>query len=184
MSLEAALKKWANSKEGKAQLKQSQINAIKKGDFRGAFGGPGGLDYSPEFYAEEFIEILRNEIRASSRMDGTPFEYGDYLYWVDIGYDETREKYVLHINFDETNLHRESWYAEKYRDGVSNIAALINTGYRARDYVYNKETGQRSLKIREGEFYVQSAVSKFLSMYGDHISIEIGDEFISGVRGI
>ncbi|MGM9608339.1 MAG: hypothetical protein ACI3XJ_12625 [Oscillospiraceae bacterium] len=178
MSLEDELARWAKTPAGKAKLKEAQKTAVKNGG-RWRSGGKG-----PDFYAEEFIRIL------SAEMSLAGFEYGNYLYWTDMGYNDAAGKYEIHVNFKHEELHRDSLFPgdenhEGYPNGVDNIVALMNRGYHAKNYVYGTmPDGRRgrSLKDRPGEFFIQSAVEKFNSLYGLNAIADYGDDYSGGMN--
>ncbi len=169
MSLDGALTAWAKSPQGQAKIKAAQKAAQKSGKSFGVGGNP------PSFYAEEFIKILKEEIANQG------FEYGQYLDWTDMGYDSAADKYEIHVNFMHEMMDRKSLYPEGYPDGVDNIAALMNTGYQAKDYVYGTmPDGRRgrSLKERPGAMFMQLAVSKFNALYGKNAVADYSDDYI------
>lgn len=179
MSLESELSRWAKTPVGKAKLRAAASGGAGGGGPGGGYSGSGlsaGGDGSrpPSFYAEEFIRILSNKMTLAG------FEYGDYLYWTDIGYDKATGKYEIHVNFKPEEVERQSLYPSKYPDGIGNIAALMNTGYSAKDYVYGTmPDGRRgrSLISREGSWFMQAAVKEFMQMYGAGITVEVDDVF-------
>lgn len=88
------------------------------------------------------------------------------------------------------DLHRDSLYPDGYEDGVSNIVALLNNGYHAKNYVYgdwdgHSPTGEsrfdnrsidtsayiRSRKDREGLQFIQQAVRDFNGNYGSDYNV-------------
>lgn len=176
MSIDSALKQWAKTPAGKAKLQEAQKDMLK----RGSRGHQGTKD--PAFYAEKFIEILRAEIA----LDG--FEYGNYLEWTDMGYNDATGKYEIHVNFKDDELHRDSLYQDPdggYPGGYDNIAALMNRGYSAKDYVYGEYpegSGQRirSKKYRQGAHFMQTAVAHFNAQYGANATAELGAEYEGG----
>lgn len=178
MSIEGELAKWAKTSAGKAKLKEAQKDILKHGG-RGCNGVKG-----PEFYAEKFIDILRAEIA----LDG--FEYGDYLYWTDVGYNDVTGKYEIHVNFREDDLHRDSLFPGDedhpgYPDGYANIAALMNRGYSAKNYVYGEwpeGSGKRirSKRSRQGTHFMQAAVDHFNIQYGTNATAELSSEYEGG----
>lgn len=173
MSLEDQLAKWAKSSAGKAKIKEVQKQILKNG------GRGRGCAQTPAFCAEEFINILRQEIALAG------FEYGEYLYWTDIGYNNASDCYEIHVNFKDYAVERPSLYPKKYPDGVDNIAALMNAGYHAKDYVYGTMADGRrgrSLKDRRGEFFMQSAVERFNALYGLNAIAEYGDQYAGGIN--
>lgn len=170
MSIEDALGKWAKTPAGKKKLRVAAVG--------------GGNGPPPSYYAEKFIEILRAEIA----LDG--FEYGDYLYWTDVGYNEATGKYEIHVNFKEDDLHRDSLFSGNedhpgYPDGYANIAALMNRGYSAKDYVYGEwpeGSGKRirSKKSRQGTHFMQAAVEHFNIQYGTNATAELSSAYEGG----
>lgn len=176
MSLESELARWAKSAAGKEKLKEAALGHGGSGGgySRSRLPVGGGGNRPPSFYAEEFIRILSNKMSLAG------FEYGDYLYWTDIGYDEATEQYEIHVNFKPEEVERPSLYPSKYPDGIGHIAALMNTGYSAKDYVYGTmPDGRRgrSLISREGSWFMQAAVKEFMQMYGAGITVEVDDVF-------
>ena len=85
---------------------------------------------------------------------------------------------IVRISFSG-DLSRKSIFSKKYPEGIDNIVALFNNGYVANDYVY----GNRKEDSEEGSFYnrskigrpsenfMQSAVEKFNSTYGDKYNV-------------
>ena len=173
MSIEDALGKWVKTSAGKAKLEEGRKAALK--NRRRGPGRPNG----PEFYAEKFIDILRAEIA----LDG--FEYGDYLYWTDAGYNDAAGGYEIHVNFRHEKLELPSLWPEGYPDGVDNIAALMNRGYSAKNYVYGEwpeGSGRRirSRKSRQGTHFMQTAVEHFNAQYGADATARLSGDYEGG----
>lgn len=97
------------------------------------------------------------------------------------------------IRFDD-DLHRNSLYPEKYPEGVDNIIALFNNGYKADNYVYgvwqnhSATAGGRSDKegayirsrlSRGGLSFMQRAVEDFNQSYGAkyNVTAVLNDRF-------
>lgn len=182
MSLESELARWSKTPAGKAKLKEAALGHGGSGsNYSGSrLPAGGGGNRPPSFYAEEFIRILSNKMSLAG------FEYGDYLYWTDIGYDEATGQYEIHVNFKPKEVERPSLFPgdkktkKGYPDGIGNIAALMNTGYSAKNYVYGTmPDGRRgrSLISREGSWFMQAAVKEFMQMYGAGITVEVDDVF-------
>lgn len=78
--------------------------------------------------------------------------------------------------FFSGDLHRPSLAPTQYPDGIENIAALLNNGYEARNFVYGTWNGHggkiRSRKSRPGAHFVQNAARIFESGYGKKYNIK------------
>ncbi len=173
MSIESVLRQWAQSPAGKAKLTKEQRAKLRRG---------GSGSNGPEFYAEKLIAMLRQEIA----LDG--FEYGEYLQWTIAGYNEATGQYEIHVNFDQNALHRDSLYDgpdSRYAEGCDNIAALMNRGYAAKDYVYGeypKGAGNRirSRKSRQGAYFMQAAVDHFNAQYAAKAHAVLSSDYEGG----
>lgn len=178
MSIEDALRKWAQSKQGQKALQAAAKNAYKSGNYGGRGSGTTEAR-EPAFYAEEMIRLLNMEFIADGQ------DFGEMLYWVPIGWDDSAGGYLLEIRLKQEDVSRPALYPEKYPDGAYNIVALLNRGYHAKDHVYGKwKHGQdqqgsgvyiRSLKDRAGAWYIQNAVENFNSMYGAVTKVNFDD---------
>ena len=171
MSIENQLKAFAKTPMYKALCDEARKKAVKEGK---PFGQASGTTIkAPEFYAQRLIEILDAEISAAG------FEFADYLYWLNKGYNSAEKKYELHVNFKPEQIERESLYPSKYKDGAYDIVALLNHGYHAKDYVYGEWRGQniRSLRDRDGVYFMQAAVSKFNEKYRGEAVVELNAKY-------
>lgn len=166
-AIEAALQKWAKSPEGQEALNRAAVDSYKAGNF----GGSGTATRPPQFYALEMIRLLNEEFAAYG------LDFGKYLHREDVGwtYWGDREGYRVDVFYMQDDVERSSLYPEGGYDKVYDIIALLNQGYTADNYVYGewKRTSTvygphasiRSLKQRDGYFYIQSAVRQFNQLY-------------------
>lgn len=160
MSLQGEIDKWAKSAEGKKKIEAERKRAMAAGREFGQSGGHSNR--SPSYYADRLTTILDAEIKAAG------FEFGDYLYQVDAGYNEAEKRYELHVNFKPEEIDRPSLIPEKYPDGAYDIVVLMNKGYRAGGAVYGVDrhgVERWSLREREGAHFIQDAVEKFNNQY-------------------
>lgn len=171
MSLEDALKKWAQSPEGKKKLHEAGKQAAK----RGVIYGGGGASHPPDYYAQEARRILSEEIQTAG------FEYGDYLIMSAPVWDDALGKWVITMNFDPAMSKRDSLYPEGYPDGAEDIVALMNHGYSARGVVYGywPKAGKqiRSLQSRNGAYFIQQAASWFNQKYAGEAVLEWDEKY-------
>lgn len=167
-AIEAALQKWAKSPEGQKALNGKVIEMYQSGNFTGMGGSGGGRP--PQFYADEMIRLLQEEIALHGH------EFGEYLYFDDVRstWDNQLGKYKIVIDFREEKLSRPSLQPEDF-DGAYNIVALLNKGYWAPGAVYGEWHGEEiwSKKKRVAEKYIQDAVAKFESLYGAETEVFI-----------
>lgn len=130
---------------------------------------------------EKFKSVLGKEIASSPNLSpdavssisnievSEPVKVKDNLYRVEVSFSG--------------NLHRPSLVPSLYPNGIENIAALLNNGYNASDYVYGNWNGSkriRSLIKREGAHFAQNSVRIFESEYGAKYNIQnikINDSF-------
>lgn len=102
--------------------------------------------------------------------------------------------YEVVLKFDLSALHRDSLDNDLGYDGISNIVALFNNGYHAKNYVYgwwegHRPTGEsvfrsgplqgdyawvRSEKEREALQFMQDAVAEFNTVYGSKYGVVVG----------
>lgn len=160
MSFQDEIEKWAKSSAGKKMIETERKRAMAEGREFGQVAGRSSK--LPNYYADRLIVLLKEEIRAAG------FEFGDYLYRVDVGYNEAEQRYEMHVNFKPKEIGRPSLYPEKYKNGAYDIVALMNHGYHARDHVYGMWHDQRirSLRDREGAHFIQKAVDRFNGEHG------------------
>lgn len=157
MSLDSILHQWSRSPAGRKKIAAARKQAMAEGRKFGR--AVDRAIRTPGYYASRLMSLLDEEIRAAG------FEFGDYLYQVDAGYNEEKQRYEVHVSFKPEEIDRPSLYPEKYPVGkdVYDIVALMNHGYHARDHVYGTWHDQRvrSLRDREGAQFIQKAVDRF-----------------------
>lgn len=170
-NLEDQLRAFSKTPRYKKLCDEAKKRAVKDGK---PFGQTSSSQVrTPEFYAQRLIEMLDVEISAAE------FEFADYLYWLNMGYNKKEEKYELHINFKPEEIDRDSLYPDKYSDGAYDIVALLNHGYHAKGYVYGEWRGQniRSLRDRDGAHFMQDAISRFNEKYRGEAVVELDAKY-------
>lgn len=146
MSLNDALNKWAKSPEGKKKIAAAQtkklIDAAKSGQSFTIGCGGKSVDQIVDEVIEHFRDHIFNCTDENDNKIGR-FVFADYLEKTDQVIIDGKDGPILelHINFTGDskgvpNIHRDSWYPEKYDEGAYDIVQLINNGYRAADHVY------------------------------------------------
>jgi len=142
--------------------------------------------------ADILVETIRKHLPDSIR------NIGDTL----IGSQPIKRKdgsYEICIQFSKHALRRGSLFDDGY-DGIENIVALLNNGYRASNYVYgywdgHKSSGKaaselrnasgdnyawiRSKKEREALQFMQKAIIEFNTIYGEkyNTTAELGSVY-------
>ena len=136
---------------------------------------------TPEEAASKFIEVLHKSIEGRIGQDYANGELSELaynaLYALDYGKPyKVGDSYYIDIYFD-SDLHRDSIVPERY-DGIDNIAALLNNGYRAHDVVFGiweKHNGDSayimSLPFRDGAHFVEQAIDDFMGNYGSEYNV-------------
>lgn len=139
--------------------------------------------------AAKFIEVLYNELNSHIGADYVNGEFSalarDALSDLDYGKPyRVGDEYYIGVYFN-TDLHRKSLEPTKY-GGIDNIAALLNSGYLARNYVYGVWTdhmGDRStdvhgrtkkipsLRERAGTHFVEQAIADFMGNYATEYNV-------------
>jgi len=175
MSLDDALAKWAKSPAGKAKIKEAQNEAAKTGKSFGTYNGkPGGMaKQSPEWYAEQAKQIMIEHIESAARHGSygqEGFEFGEYLHTLGPPvWDESIQRWVVELKFDEDKVKRDSLDPENHPKGVYDIVELLNHGYRAHGAVkgYWDTAGKEvwSLRVRGGQYFIQYAAHAFNTLY-------------------
>lgn len=132
--------------------------------------------------AGKFIEVLRAEIESCGIATGTGGDGNGFSALTNIThtspYKIGNDTYAVEVYFSD-DLSRPSLYPEQY-SGINNIAALLNNGYEARDYVYGEWHGERirSRKSLGGMHFMQSAKRNFEGNYGSEynvVDVELND---------
>lgn len=139
--------------------------------------------------ADKFIAVLRNEI---SRHVGSRYSKGQFSELAldvldDIAHGEPYsdgERVYIDIMFTDKR-HRESLDPASYSEGIDNIIALLNNGYKANGAVFGDWTDhegiehedQWSVRTRGGAHFVEQAVMDFMGNYAtDYNVIDITAE--------
>jgi len=164
-----------------------------------ASGGSGSGSAHPiEDAGKQFISVMQSEIQSLA----VPEKSEDFIYGnlgptavsaltnLEISDISARDDgtFVVSIRFAD-NLRRQSLVPERYPDGVSNIAALLNHGYgypnglhavrgvwkgHGNDPIY-------SLIYREGAHFIENSINVFMRDYAKEygvLRIEPSDEYI------
>jgi len=181
----AALEKKINNyllhtPAGKKKIDERVIGAIR---------GNGGIS-DPDFregwdIAEQFINILKAHINESAGFDYAGGNLGSTAVaaFKNINYSDPKMidsgtaigsntmyySYKISIYFTD-NLHRDSLNPNKYPNGVQDIVVLLDHGYSASGSVAGVWKGHtdkpiKSLKKREGAYFVEEAIREYMDTY-------------------
>lgn len=184
-SIMKKVESYARSAEGKLQMKKCiekyKYNGIEKTKGNGRIVTNSNMNDA----ANKIIEILKH-IAQSYDLPDSVMRHFDSL-----RYSKAKHRpdgtSVIYIYFND-DLQRDSLYPDGYGDGVSNIIALLNNGYRAKNYVYgnwdnHSPTGEydgrsinssayiRSRKDREGLYFIQQAIDDFNKNFGTQFNV-------------
>ena len=126
---------------------------------------------------EQLAQCVINAISSSGMNGGAIAAVGDVA---STGATKVGEG-VYQVGVTIGSEFRPSLVPEKY-GGINDMAALLNNGYHAGNYVVGEWHGNiiRSLTDREGAHFVQAGASDFMGSYGGpgHIvSLTISDRF-------
>lgn len=136
---------------------------------------------TPEDAASKFIEVLHKSIESHIGQDYSNGQLSELAYdaLYELNYSKpyrVGDSYYIDIYFD-SDLHRESVAPDRY-DGIDNIAALLNNGYRANDAVFGvweKHNGESafimSLPFRDGAHFVEQAINDFMGNYSSEYNV-------------
>ena len=170
MSLDEALKKWANSQEGKKRLREAQNSAAKAGK---PFGGKpgGGAPEEVDFYARWAKQCLENAIAMASAGAQSPYTFADHLVVGQPYWNDQKQKWIVELHFEDTE--RDSLdpinFPSTHPEHIEDIVALLNHGYEADGIVtgYWKTAGKRvqSLQSRNGLYFIQTGAKNFNDMF-------------------
>lgn len=132
----------------------------------------------PVIAADKYIEVLQMNIEAaalgsaaSGALGGTAI---DALY--NLKYTRPQKvghhAYLIAVYF-ANNLHRASLDPVRYPEGVRNIAALLNNGYRAHGTVSGFWHGSwvQNLLQREGTHFMENSMQEFLLKYASKYGV-------------
>lgn len=144
--------------------------------------------------ADKFIEVLKGEIASLGVGEGSGgFSNGKLgptavssLSILKHGrpYKTGKNKYQIAVWFAD-DLQRDSIVPDRY-DGVNNIAALLNNGYKAGNTVYGIWTGHHnnqrisSLSERDGAHFIESAIRNYMTNFAPEygvVEIEVDDVY-------
>lgn len=198
ISLDPIMKKvsaYARSSNGKLKMKQCIDKYVADGISKTASGYKVITEKDMWNAATKLIKALQDTARSYS-LPSSVMEHFDKLKCSNI-HKMPDGSSVIYVYFGG-DLHRDSLYSEGY-DGVRNIIALLNNGYRAKDYVYgwwnnHTPTGDsqyrsggfdaqdawiRSRKDREGLNFIGQAIQDFNKNYGSDFNVTAvaGDDY-------
>lgn len=169
------LKKYTESNDFKKRIAAKTDEIILHGG--GSSGSGSSLTITgASGAAGKFIEVLQEEIRsleatsgfadgklgstAVSALEklehGTPVKVGENQYQIEVWFSN--------------DLRRDSLAPDEY-DGISNIAALLNKGYKANQTIYGIWMGHNewfnipSLPQRAGAQFIQNAIRNYMANY-------------------
>lgn len=188
---------FARSAGGKQRMQKCIQNYTKEGKGQTEAGDKVLTKRAMEDAALKFIEGLQS-IAQGHNLPASVMEHFSSLRFSP-AVEEQDGSAIIYIYFGG-DLERESLYEGGYK-GVDNIIAVLNCGYKAKNYVYgwwdgHRPTGDniyrsgniensafiRSKKDRMGLGFIQQAVSDFNNSYGKeyNVTAEAGDEYCSG----
>lgn len=166
MSLNDALKKWADSPRGKAKIAEAQNKAAHSGKPLGGKPG-GGAPNEVSYYAAWAKQCLAQAISDVSVNAETPYTFADHLTISEPYWDDKKSKWVFELKFEDTE--RDSLdpvhYPSNHAEHITDIVALLNHGYDADGVVFGYwETADRrvrSLQSRDGLYFIQFGAKDF-----------------------
>lgn len=176
------------SKEGQSRMTE-YIDSCRTGGRGETLAGGEIITFDAMLRAgEKMIQCLRYEASmCEPHLPESVFAHFDHLdcsHLIPLDEKGKSGKYVLYVRFDD-DLSRESLENDLGYEGVRNIVALFNNGYKAGDYVYGHwnnhkpQSGSsfhewstdtdafvRSRLERQGLGFIQQAVDTFNGNYG------------------
>ena len=193
-SITKKLEAYARTAKGKKLMGEQIGKYVKEGIRKTAAGSKVLTETDMYTAAAKMIQVLQSTAQSYS-LPHSVMEHFSKLEASKI-YEMPDGSSIIYIYFGG-DLHRDSLYSDGY-DGISNIVALLNNGYHAKDYVYGYWDGHspkgesrfdgrsistsafiRSRKDREGLKFIQQAVSDFNGNYGHdyNVTAVAGDEY-------
>lgn len=174
-SIMRKLNAYVKSSDGQTATKEYIADCIAKGiRIKGGVSGSGGVSslvtvVDMEDAAKKLISSIQNQAR-SFGLDGSITALTDSLTHSPPE-KQADGSYEVSIFFTG-DKHRESLYPKGYPEGVDNIIALLNNGFRIgadKKQAFGMWHGQmtRGLRTREGLHFIQEAVFEFNNTYGD-----------------
>lgn len=170
MGINEKLAAWAKSPEGQKKLQQAQKSAVRSGK---QFGSGQDQQKLTAFYADRLMNILDRHITDAG------YDFADYLGVVDTRVAESGQ-FEVHIDFDPEEIRRPSLYEAGYPEGVHDIVALLNRGYRADDSVYGQWRGAavKSLPARDGLHFLEAAIEEFNTRYAGTATAILNEKYL------
>lgn len=172
------LNKYASSKAGKAKM-DAAIQSIREGGNASlgsrALGTNTGVAtyHQMEAAAEDLIAIIRRHAASSNLPESVMAHIESFCKTPLIKNPDGSASISLTMTDD---LSRESLQPDKF-DGSYNIVAAFNSGYSAKGSVYglwkSKDIKVKSLSVREGSRFIQSAVDEFNSKYAAKYNVTV-----------
>lgn len=176
MSIASELARFQKTTAFQKMLKNRRKEALSAGR---PFG-TGASSLPSDWYVDELRNILRRHIEAAG------LEYDAYLdSWlgvIDCGWNREHTQMEIHLNFDREMMRRSSLYPEGYPEGADNIVALMNHGYRAKNYVYGAWDGAGGKRIRSrlerpGLHFLDAAVEEFNQQFAGQARAILSEEY-------
>lgn len=163
-ALVGRFQRFLNTPAGIERRKQVAGDAYKAGE------SMNGM-HTPEEAADKFIEVLHKTIMSSglsanaAEAIGNDWDYGTVE---DLG--DGKFKIVVFFTGDP---HRESLYPEKYDDGITDIAELLNYGTGKMKAVWGVWHGEDivSRTLIPGLHFMETAVTDFLGNYAAEYNV-------------
>lgn len=136
------------------------------------------------YAAADFADILRRKQVAAYRNEGIATT--DVPMATTKNFDDSGDLISVRVEFAEGALHRDSW-SPNYPDGVTNIMALLNTGYTLKSKMtpYKIATEKTTVfgdtimpgkriyarRHRDAMRFIDDAIAEFNAKYGDAYEI-------------
>ena len=170
MGIDEKLAAWAKSPEGQKKLRAAQKASARAGK---QFGSGEDQKKLTAYYADRLMTILDRHITEAG------YDFADYLGVVRTGVDESG-RFEVHIDFDPEDIRRPSLYEAGYPEGVHDIVALLNRGYRADDSVYGQWRGAslKSLPTRDGLHFLEAAIEEFNTRYAGTATAILNEKYL------
>lgn len=193
-SISKKVEAFARTAKGKKMMEAQISQYAKNGTTKTAAGSRVLTEADMYTAAVKMIQVLQLTAQSYS-LPHSVMEHFNRLEASKI-YETPDGSSIIYIYFGG-DLHRNSLYSDEY-DGISNIVALLNNGYHAKDYVYgswdgHSPTGEskfggrsigtsayiRSRKDREGLKFIQQAISDFNGNHGSdyNVTAVAGEEY-------
>lgn len=192
---------YSRSVSGKLRMKECIDKYASEGKSKTAGGGKVRTEEDMMLAADKMISVLRSTARAYD-LPASVMRHFDSL---DCSrpYRMPDGSMIVYVYFED-DLSRDSLEDGENGytgEGISNIIALLNNGYHAKDYVYgwwngHQPTGEsifrsgvggtkpdyawiRSKKDRDGLYFIQQAVKDFNGNYGYEFDVTAiaGDDY-------